>query len=113
MTKRKDIQNERLAEIAIDIEQNHIKEVVGSQDQISASYGGFNQIIFSKILVEYAIVGSYEDYMSFRKQLALKKAILYIESEEIKVNPDGIQNKIKVKLTLSTYRMGEFDYEKI
>lgn len=31
---------------AINIEQNIIKENVGSQDQIAASYGGFNQINF-------------------------------------------------------------------
>jgi D-glycero-alpha-D-manno-heptose-7-phosphate kinase len=35
-----------LAEAAIHIEQNLIKECVGSQDQISAAYGGFNEIRF-------------------------------------------------------------------
>ena len=33
---------------AIDIEQNKIKENVGSQDQTIASYGGLNKINFSK-----------------------------------------------------------------
>ena len=35
-----------LALEAIDIEQNKIKEVVGSQDQVAASFGGFNYIEF-------------------------------------------------------------------
>lgn len=37
-----------LAYDAINIEQNKIKEFVGSQDQVFASFGGFNEIIFQK-----------------------------------------------------------------
>jgi D-glycero-alpha-D-manno-heptose-7-phosphate kinase len=37
-----------LASTAIHIEQNLINECVGSQDQISAAYGGFNEIEFYK-----------------------------------------------------------------
>ncbi len=37
-----------LAKKTINFEQNIIKENVGSQDQIFASYGGFNQINFNK-----------------------------------------------------------------
>ena len=37
-----------LASTAIHIEQDLIKECVGSQDQISAAYGGFNEIEFFK-----------------------------------------------------------------
>ena len=40
------ISNEDLAALAIHIEQKVIQENVGSQDQISASYGGFNRIEF-------------------------------------------------------------------
>jgi len=40
------ISNEDLATLAIHIEQKVIQENVGSQDQISASYGGFNRIEF-------------------------------------------------------------------
>ncbi len=36
-----------LASVAVDIEQNLMGEVVGSQDQISATYGGFNRIDFN------------------------------------------------------------------
>ena len=38
---------EQLAREAIHIEQNMIRESVGSQDQILAAYGGFNYITFS------------------------------------------------------------------
>jgi len=38
----------QLASSAIHIEQNLIKESVGSQDQISAAYGGFNEIEFNR-----------------------------------------------------------------
>jgi D-glycero-alpha-D-manno-heptose-7-phosphate kinase len=37
-----------LAKTAIHVEQDLIKECVGSQDQISAAYGGFNKIEFNK-----------------------------------------------------------------
>ena len=37
-----------LAKAAIEIEQNVIKEHVGSQDQVSTSYGGFNRIDFNR-----------------------------------------------------------------
>jgi D-glycero-alpha-D-manno-heptose-7-phosphate kinase len=40
------ISKEELARLAIHIEQNVIKENVGSQDQVSATYGGFNRIEF-------------------------------------------------------------------
>ena len=39
---------DQLATSAIHIEQNLIKECVGSQDQISAAYGGFNEIEFNR-----------------------------------------------------------------
>jgi len=38
----------QLAGEAIEIEQNMIKENVGSQDQIAAAYGGFNKIEFNQ-----------------------------------------------------------------
>jgi D-glycero-alpha-D-manno-heptose-7-phosphate kinase len=38
----------KLASTAIHIEQDLIKECVGSQDQIAAAYGGFNEIEFYK-----------------------------------------------------------------
>ena len=39
----------RLASEAVHIEQNILKEVVGSQDQVAAAYGGFNHILFDDV----------------------------------------------------------------
>ena len=46
----KGVQNSKLdlANSAIHVEQNLINECVGSQDQISAAYGGMNEIIFNR-----------------------------------------------------------------
>jgi D-glycero-alpha-D-manno-heptose-7-phosphate kinase len=46
--KKKKINKYQLAYDAIDIEQNKIKESVGSQDQVFASFGGINKIEFKK-----------------------------------------------------------------
>lgn len=46
--KKKNINKLELAKKTINFEQNIIGENVGSQDQIFASYGGFNQINFKK-----------------------------------------------------------------
>tara|TARA_B100000575_G_scaffold284299_1_gene278178 strand:+ start:1384 stop:2382 length:999 start_codon:yes stop_codon:yes gene_type:complete len=46
--KNKNISKRNLALSAINIEQNKIKENVGSQDQTAASYGGLNKINFSR-----------------------------------------------------------------
>lgn len=50
----------QLAEESIHIERDLIKESVGSQDQVSASFGGFNRIGFSpegKVLIQPVILG--------------------------------------------------------
>ena len=41
------VSKQELSRLAIDIEQNVLNEAVGSQDQVSAAYGGFNRIDFS------------------------------------------------------------------
>lgn len=46
--KKKDVSKNQLASEAIHIEQNLIKENVGSQDQIAAAFGGLNKIFFHK-----------------------------------------------------------------
>lgn len=63
----------QLADGAINIEQNVIKEHVGSQDQIWAAYGGFNRIYFSKddrITVHPIIIGK-KRREQFRQNLLL------------------------------------------
>ena len=54
------ITKKRLALEAIHVEQNMIKEAVGSQDQVAAAFGGFNKIVFSanNIEVNPIIIGS-------------------------------------------------------
>ncbi len=42
------ISKEFVAQKALFIEQNILKENVGSQDQLCAAYGGFNKIVFNK-----------------------------------------------------------------
>ena len=44
--QNKKIDKKTLAQKSIFLEQNVMKEIVGSQDQIAGSYGGFNKIIF-------------------------------------------------------------------
>jgi D-glycero-alpha-D-manno-heptose-7-phosphate kinase len=46
--KERYISKEQLASRAIHIEQDIIKETVGSQDQVSAAFGGLNRIEFNK-----------------------------------------------------------------
>ncbi len=46
--KKKNFSALEIAKKAIDIEQNKIKEIVGSQDQFYASLGGFKKISFTK-----------------------------------------------------------------
>ncbi len=43
-----ELSKKKLAEKSLNFEQKILKEVVGSQDQIAASYGGFNSIKFLK-----------------------------------------------------------------
>jgi D-glycero-alpha-D-manno-heptose-7-phosphate kinase len=44
----KRVTKKQLADESIEIEQELIKETVGSQDQVAAAFGGLNQIIFKK-----------------------------------------------------------------
>lgn len=46
--KGKRVTKKRLALESIEIEQNLIKETVGSQDQVAAAFGGLNHIIFKE-----------------------------------------------------------------
>ena len=46
--KKKKINKKKLAKLAIEIEQNKLKEYCGSQDQVWSAYGGMNLITFKK-----------------------------------------------------------------
>ena len=45
---KKNLSKKDLAKKSLFIEQQILNEIVGSQDQIAASYGGFNRIFFQK-----------------------------------------------------------------
>ena len=47
-SKLSEIGKKKLAERSIHFEQKILKDIVGSQDQIAASYGGFNKIVFNE-----------------------------------------------------------------
>lgn len=67
------ISKEELGALAIHIEQEVIREAVGSQDQISAAYGGFNRVEFRRdgsIEVQPIILPS-ERLASFQDHLML------------------------------------------
>jgi len=46
--QNQEISKEELAKEAVHLEQDILKENVGSQDQVAVSYGGFNKITFSQ-----------------------------------------------------------------
>jgi hypothetical protein len=71
------------------------------------------EIVFSKVIVDYRITGKYENYMAFRNYLSQEKVIISVESEEINVDDSKNSTSIEVKLILITYRMGRFDYAKV
>ena len=47
-SKKKFIDNNKVAKLAIHLERNVMKEIVGSQDQVATAVGGFNIISFYK-----------------------------------------------------------------
>jgi D-glycero-alpha-D-manno-heptose-7-phosphate kinase len=91
------ISKDKLAYQAIDIEQNIIKENVGSQDQISAAFGGFNQIEFSQNY-EFKVsplVLSHEKVKELESHLmlvftGLQRNASEIASEQIKIIDDKV-----------------------
>lgn len=59
---KKKIGKMRLAEEAILIEQQFVKDYVGSQDQVAASFGGLNHITFDKKKIEVKNIFINKDY---------------------------------------------------
>lgn len=62
-----------LGKLAIDIEQNDIKENVGSQDQVFAAHGGLNRIEFlaNGEIVVSPVIMPLENIQAFEKKLML------------------------------------------
>ena len=60
-----------LAKKSIFIEQRILKEVVGSQDQVAASCGGFNKIIFNNKSIQIKPINSKKNLEKLNKNLVL------------------------------------------
>ena len=70
--KNKDLSKKMLAKKTIEFEQKIMKEVVGSQDQTIASYGGFNKIIFNKDNnIQVKKISSNKNIIELNKNLVL------------------------------------------
>lgn len=90
------ISNDELAALAIRIEQDVIEENVGSQDQISAAYGGFNRIEFLRdggfrvdpIILQKDILESFQDNL-----MLFFTGFSRIASEIAKSKIDNIRNR--------------------
>jgi len=69
--KNKKINKFNLANNAINFEQNILKENVGSQDQVAATYGGFNRIDFYKNNFKIKKIKSSKNLKILEKNLML------------------------------------------
>lgn len=82
------IDPQRLAYEAIDIEQNKTKDIVGSQDQVAAAFGGFNRIRFLKnggIIVEPIVLPT-QRLIEFKNHLLLFFTGINRKSSDIQRN---------------------------
>lgn len=69
-----DLDKRKLAEMAIELEQKYMQEIVGSQDQIAAAYGGFNVIRFDRAGFE---VKSLELPLERERELSERLVLIY------------------------------------
>ena len=103
----KKINKLNLATKSIYFEQNILKEAVGSQDQIAASYGGFNKIIFKK-------GGGFKVHpLNIKKGVVekLNKNLLLIYTGQQRNAPDVAKsyiNKLKVSKKFHILKILEF-----
>ena len=105
------ISSEDLARLAIHIEQDWIKENVGSQDQISAAFGGFNRIEFHRdgsfrvdpIILHQDRLGEFQDHL-----MLFFTGFSRIASEIAKSKIDNIKER-----TAELKRMKEIAHEAI
>lgn len=67
----KNVSNLELAKKAIFFEQRVMKETVGSQDQVSASIGGFNKILFKKDKILIKNIKNIKNVKKLEKNLLL------------------------------------------
>ena len=95
-----------LATDAIHVEQDLIEEAVGSQDQVSAAYGGFNRINFnSDGSIEVSRVLGQERLAELEQNLALfftgfSRTASEIACEQMKITPHK-KNELNMMLQLT------------
>jgi D-glycero-alpha-D-manno-heptose-7-phosphate kinase len=71
LLNKKKLSKKQIAQEAIKIEQDILNEYVGSQDQVVASYGGFNYIRFSKNNFKLSQFKNKNNLMQIEKSLLL------------------------------------------
>lgn len=85
------ISKKKLAELAINLEQNILKEKVGSQDQVACSYGGFNIIKFRRNKIDVKKIKINSNIQNFlEKNLTIvysgfPRKAHFIEKDKIKL----------------------------
>lgn len=89
VNNNKELEKNKLAKFTIDFERNTLKESVGYQDQIFASYGGFNSISFTNNDFKVKNYSLNEDIKkieqnSFLVHSGIKRKADNIEKEKIK-----------------------------
>ena len=72
--EKKKISKYSLAKDCVFFEQEILKEIVGSQDQVAVSYGGFNLLKFDKKNFE---IKNFNKYDNFKKKLNSNLFLLY------------------------------------
>ena len=98
------ISKQNLAEKALHIEQNVIKEHVGSQDQVLTTYGGLNRIDFSRddSFTVTPIILTKERILDFQNHMLLFfTGFSRISSEVAKANLENLERRKKDLLTMS------------
>ena len=125
--KNKNLTKRDLALQAINLEQNILRESVGSQDQVAASFGGFNMINFggpseflcSPMHVSKHIVKELESWVQvfFTEQLRNASDIAEKKIENIKSKTTDLnivkeitEEAIKILFSDSNYKMSELGF---
>ena len=104
--KDKDITKKKLAQESIHIERNVMKENVGWQDQIAASYGGFNNIVFKGNTYK---VNKIKCKKSFQDNLNKKLFLLYTgKSRTAEKITKSYTNKLKNIKKQNIYKILNF-----
>ncbi len=85
------ISKKKLAELAINLEQNILKEKVGSQDQVACSFGGLNMIKFKKSRIDVRKIKINTNIQNFLENnltivySGFPRKAHYIEKDKIKL----------------------------